>query len=227
MSKVKGNAPTLNVVQKELNVTRPSGFQLKGTLSYREDQTPVGPVLIFLHGTMSSADHNFVPDLASKLSKEMGIRTYRFDFRFSQNEFEPQHRYKFSGYADDVDDLNAVIRSLSLDGFLVWGLIGHSRGSNDALIYARDISRQSLCSAKPKSFHHAPSSSSVIDLAIETDLVAIEESVKAESGMYPDPQRFCVVACAPRFNMPNMLTTLFNAEQISLIEVCKCDVIIS
>ena len=46
------------------------------------------------------------------------------------------HRYKFSGYEDDVDDLKTVITQLRKDGFTPFCLFGHSRGANDVLIYS-------------------------------------------------------------------------------------------
>lgn len=127
MASSKLKAPQHTVVEKDFNVVKDSGFVLKGKLTLREGQPESGPILVFLHGTMSYADHNYVPDLANKLAKDFGIRSYRFDFRFGQCDFEPTHRYKFSGYADDVDDLDIVIKVLSSEGYQVWGLVGHSR----------------------------------------------------------------------------------------------------
>lgn len=186
MSSSKKSAASVPAVDEEFNIVKPSGFALNGTLTRREDQSRCGPVVIFLHGTMSSANHNFVPDLAQRLAKEQGIRTYRFDFRFDRNEFEPGHRYKFSGYEDDVDDLKSVVSALTLDGFQVWGLVGHSRGSNDALIFSSRY-------LKPEN-----------------------DELAKTLGL--DANKFCVIACAPRFAMPRMLTTLFAGEQIAEIE---------
>jgi predicted alpha/beta-fold hydrolase len=125
-------------VEVEYNVTRPSGYVLEGTLSFPKDAEQKGPILIFVHGTMSSKDHNFVPDISKKIIQDFGIRSYRYNSRFDRSEFEPDHRYKFSGYNDDIDDLKCVISQLKNDGYTPFCLFGHSRGANDVLLYASE-----------------------------------------------------------------------------------------
>ena len=44
----------------------------KGTLSHPKGASTSGPIIIFVHGTMSSKDHNFVPDLCKKMVQDYG-----------------------------------------------------------------------------------------------------------------------------------------------------------
>ena len=89
--------PTYEPEDLEFNIVRSSGLTLEGTLTVPKNAKPEGPVVVFMHGTMSNRNHNFVPELAAKLVKDHGIRSYRFDFRLGKTEAEPDHRYKFSG----------------------------------------------------------------------------------------------------------------------------------
>lgn len=94
---------------------------------------------MLLHGLLSNRDHNFAPALAEALSKATGSAVYRFDCRFSpEPEKEPEYRYRFSGFLDDVDDLLVVLRHLKADGYAPWCLVGHSRGANVALLAGAD-----------------------------------------------------------------------------------------
>jgi predicted alpha/beta-fold hydrolase len=175
--------------EKPFDVTRPSGRLLPGTLhipTIGGKSSRGGPCVVFMHGTLSDRNHNFVPDLSTKLVKELGVSTYRFDSRFSACEEEPEHRYSFSGYSSDVDDLRCVVKALATEGFDVFCLIGHSRGANDILLFAAEQCANSIYpDAAPQLL---------------------------------DPSKLVLVTAAPRFNMPRMLTTLFSAEKIALIE---------
>jgi hypothetical protein len=162
---------------------------------------------------MSNRDHNFVPDLCKKLVKEHGLRSYRFDLRFDKDEFEPEHRYKFSGYSDDIDDLECVIRTLRMEGYTPFCLFGHSRGANDVLLYASTRHIQADKAAGEHDHHHrVQSATSVADISTE-----LQEISNSDSHLL-DPSILSVVVAAPRFNMPNMLTTLFAPEKIALLE---------
>lgn len=192
MTKNKGVANnTTEFIEIDYDVTRPSGFVLRGTLTYPVGESYHGPCVVFLHGTMSNRNHNFVPELCNKLIKEHGIRSFRYDSRFDKSDHEPDHRYKFSGYADDLDDLECVVRHLKKNDFIPFCLFGHSRGANGALLYA---SSRLLKDQHSNNTH--------------TD----EEHVALL-----DPTKFCCVVAAPRFNMPMMLTSLFSQEQIDLL----------
>lgn len=136
MSKTGNKVPTFEVEEVQYDILRPSGHILEGTLTVPKDSQKPGPLMIFLHGTHSNRNHNFVPELCTKLVKDHGIRSYRFDFRVGPTEAEPDHRYKFSGYNDDLNDLECVVQSLVQAGFQICGIFGHSRGANDALLYA-------------------------------------------------------------------------------------------
>lgn len=117
------------IVEDMFDIVRPSGETLQGTLVYRSDTNRVGPVIVYIHGTLSSGSHNFTTGLAHKLAKDHGIRSYRYNGRFSATEFEPLHRYKFSGYEDDISDMVYVISTLNAEGFKTWCILGHSRGA--------------------------------------------------------------------------------------------------
>ena len=166
MSKTGSKGPVFEAEEVSYNIPRPSGHLLEGTLTVPKDSKREGRVIVFLHGTHSNRNHNFVPELCTKLVKDHGIASYRFDFRVGSTAAEPDHRYKFSGYNDDLNDLDCVIRNLVQTGFTICGIIythlrphthlsiempsnnslttlvhptgifGHSRGANDALLYA-------------------------------------------------------------------------------------------
>lgn len=180
----------MSAMEEPFNVTRPSGRQLVGTLLLpKRDEGIIrsGPCVVFFHGTLSDRNHNFVPDLCLKVVKDIGCATFRYDSRFGPSEEEPEHRYKFSGYADDVDDLKCVILSLQNEGFEVFCLVGHSRGANDVMLLAAEESAN-IIHAKDDSF-------------IRPHLF--------------DVHKFALVAAAPRFHMPRMLYTLFAEDQIA------------
>ena len=134
----------IEIESVELNIVRPSGYSINGTLTFPKGEVREGPIVVFLHGTMSDRNHNFVPELTDKLVKSFGIRSYRFDFRFDKTDEEPNHRYKFSGYNDDINDMEYVISYLQKSGFQPFCLFGHSRGANDALIYASTRLKQTI-----------------------------------------------------------------------------------
>lgn len=188
-------------MEEVLNIRKPSGHVLEGFLTFSSLESKKGDVIVYIHGTLSDAKHNFTNELAKKLAIDQGLRSYRYTGRFHSTEIEPGHRYKFSGFEDDLDDMKCVISHLKKEGYEPWCLLGHSRGANDALIYAsRYFSGSSLC-------QKAVSSSSVASLGDTCHDSAADASIASD--------RLVVVAVAPRFNMPLMLDTLFNAEQLS------------
>jgi alpha-beta hydrolase superfamily lysophospholipase len=190
MGKNKAQSVSAKSVEVEYKVVKKSGCVLDGVITHREDLPPVGPIIIFCHGTLSDMRHNFTDDLTNKLSNELGLRSYRFNFRFDASEFEPNHRYKFSGYEDDVDDLKAVVAALKMDGYTPWCLFGHSRGANDVLIYA-DRFGGGLGG------------------------VGAGESKEQEGAYLLHPDALAVVVAAPRFDMNNMSKTIFSPEQLA------------
>ena len=180
-------------VEEAFNVTRPSGRQLQGTLLLPKKEESVirsGPCVVFVHGTLSDRNHNFVPELCAKIVKEIGCATYRYDSRFGPSEEEPEHRYKFSGYADDVDDLKHVIFGLQLAGFEIFCLVGHSRGANDIMLLAAEES---------------------------TNIIQAKDDSMIRPHLF-DIHKLALVAAAPRFHMPSMLYTLFSEEQIAQLD---------
>jgi hypothetical protein len=177
---------------------------------YREDLPIKGPVALYIHGTMSSYDHNFTNELAQKLAKEHGIRSFRYNSRFSATEFEPTHRYRFSGYDDDIDDMMHVVKALKSDGFEVNWLIGHSRGANDALIYASRYC--SNIDALTSEFHRLSAST-----GNDENLVNESRSTK-DLSHFLNPDKLSIIAISPRYNMQNMLSAIFSAEKIQQLE---------
>lgn len=179
--------------EEAFNVTRPSGRQLQGTLLLpKKEETIIrsGPCVVFVHGTLSDRNHNFVPDLCVKIVKDVGCATYRYDSRFGPSEEEPEHRYRFSGYADDVDDLKHVILSLQNEGFEIFCLVGHSRGANDIMLLAAEES---------------------------TNIIHAKDDSLVRPHLF-DISKLALVAAAPRFNMPRMLYTLFSEDQIAQLD---------
>ncbi|GJJ77659.1 hypothetical protein EMPS_10018 [Entomortierella parvispora] len=86
---------------------------------------------IICHGVLGHKNYLFQPTLASQLAPMMD--TFRFDFR-GNGESEGQMGY--SNWDDDQADLNAVISYFEPKGYLIYALIGHSRGAISCLNYA-------------------------------------------------------------------------------------------
>jgi len=123
---------------RDCHIIRPSGVALTGTLleAARPCAESERPCIVLTHGLLSHRDHNFAPALEEALHKATGHAVYRFDFRFHADEREPEFKYRFSGFADDCDDLLVVLRALKADGLRPWCLVGHSRGANGVLLAA-------------------------------------------------------------------------------------------
>ena len=138
----------VEVTETPFPVTRGSGQVLDGFITTTSSITNK-LMMVWMHGTLSEYNHNFTTDLATKLAKDFGISSFRYDSRFSQTEKEPNHRYRFSGFEDDIDDMKNVIKALKNEGYGVWALLGHSRGANDALIYASRYNFSLSASSSP------------------------------------------------------------------------------
>jgi non-heme chloroperoxidase len=182
------------------SVVKKSGYILDGTITVREGEKHQGPIIIFAHGTLSSGNHNFTDELTQKLSNELGMRSYRFNFRFDKSDAEPEHRYKYSGYEDDISDLEAVVASLRADGYIPWCFFGHSRGSNDVLMYAARHT-QGRCES-PELLGESKSD------------VYANDDICAAATMEFDRLGLALVVAAPRYDMTCMSSTIFSAEQI-------------
>lgn len=197
MGKIK--AVPYKSIDREYNVSKKSGYVLTGIITEREEMCSVTlpaneqekHIIVFCHGTLSDARHNFTDELTSKLAIEYGLKSYRFNFRFDQSEFETTHRYKYSGYQDDLEDLKDVICSLKLDGYIPWCLFGHSRGANDILIYCSQY-HNIMVNNNCESNNH-------IDHLLDANKIAL-------------------IAAAPRFNMKNMSRTIFSDDQLNTIQ---------
>jgi pimeloyl-ACP methyl ester carboxylesterase len=216
MSKPRGAPAAVAIVPEdvEMNVIRPSGRVLPGTLTVPQGvERKEGPVVVFLHGTHSNKDHNFVPDLAAKLCKDHGIRSFRFDFRVDKSEEEPEHRYRFSGYKDDLDDMEVAVAQLQRSGYTPFCLFGHSRGANDALLYASTR----LARGADGNANAVPDNVFARLGALSVSDAPSCASPPSPADILLNPAQLCLVCAAPRFNMPNMLPTLFAAEKVALL----------
>ncbi|KAI0265547.1 ectomycorrhiza-regulated esterase [Gloeopeniophorella convolvens] len=84
-------------------------------------------IALILHGTMGHKDYLFQKGLAAKLP----IDSFRFDFRGSH---ESGGKWRYDGFADDVEDIRTVVANLTQEyGYVVDLLVGHSRGSIAAM----------------------------------------------------------------------------------------------
>lgn len=197
--------------QLEISAVRPSGVLLPGTLLRRAvaaaSSLPV-PCIVMLHGVLSHRDHNFAPALAEALFKSTGHAIYRFDFRFNpEPDKEPDFRYRFSGFADDIDDLRVVLARLKSLGYAPWCLVGHSRGANDVLIAADEL-------INFFSGHDSLVGSSALDASSPCSGAGSAPSVEDA----PRPPRLAVAALAARFTMPQMFARLFSPEQQAAVD---------
>ena len=195
------------------NVERSSGRILEGFITAPSGKHQPGFITVWMHGTMSDYNHNFTQDLANKMCKDHGICSYRFNLRYHSTENEPDHRYRFSGFDDDIDDMRYVVRALKKAGYEVWALIGHSRGANDALIYASRYYHSSISLSK--------SSDSVATLASMIDNNSNNGGAQVEDNddLMIDVGKLAVVSIAPRFNMKRMPKCIFSSDQLSELEV--------
>lgn len=196
----KSSKVAVKSVDITYSVVKKSGYVLDGTITVREGDKHEGPIIIFAHGTLSSGNHNFTDELTQKLSNELSMRSYRFNFRFDKSEAEPDHRYKYSGYEDDISDLEAVVASLRADGYMPWCFFGHSRGSNDVLMYAA---------------RHTKARCNTPELAGESKATdATAEMLSASAMLEFENLGLVVVVTAPRFDMSKMSATIFSEEQV-------------
>jgi alpha-beta hydrolase superfamily lysophospholipase len=179
----------------EYNISRPSGYILTGTMiqaNPSSSSTGATPVIVMMHGLLSERNHNFAPALAEALAKVTGHSVFRYDSRFAPDVNEPDFRYRFSGFEDDVDDLTFVLKQLKKDGYAPWALVGHSRGANDVL----------LASSKDHILGH---------FACDTT-----------APVGTPPLRLAVCALAARFTMPDMFRRIFSEENQKAVDDPSC-----
>lgn len=169
------------------------------------------PIIIFCHGTLSDARHNFTDELTTKLALELGLMSYRFNFRLDQSKYEPNHRYRYSGYIDDIDDLKDVIVSLKNDGYLPWCLFGHSRGANDVLLYS-----SRYCCNRSSTINNLMNSN--IKSADDSNGDSSSSSISSYDYLL-DENKIVIIVAAPRYDMKKMSSTIFNIEQLDEINI--------
>lgn len=91
-----------------------------------------------LHGLLSDKDHNFAPELARRVAAHLALNVVRFDFRSAADpRAEPEYRYRFCGFEEDVDDVRVVAEQVWGGGLSlgpVRAVLGHSRGANVAIM---------------------------------------------------------------------------------------------
>lgn len=117
------------------------------------------------------------------------------------------------------------------DGFTPFVLFGHSRGSNDALIYASTRLQQltgnssSLLlaadggnSASTVAAAHNGGESSSSSSSSAAAAASHSSAMDSECTLHLlDADKLAVVVAAPRFDMKRMPQCIFNAEQLALL----------
>lgn len=206
----------LQMEQLEVAAARPSGVVLPGALlrpAAAAGSPGSVPCIVMLHGVLSHRDHNFAPALAEALFKTTGHAIYRFDFRFApEPDKEPDFRYRFSGFADDIDDLRVVIAHLKATGYAPWCLVGHSRGANDVLIAAAELASMFTDS-------DAAAGSAAVDASVCAGAgAALAPLATSAVSSLSRPPRLAVAALAARFTMPQMFARLFSPEQQAAVD---------
>ncbi|KAF9111168.1 hypothetical protein BGX27_005309 [Mortierella sp. AM989] len=73
----------------------------------------------------------FQPMVANKVAPYMD--TFRFDFR---GNGDSEGEMGYSNWADDQEDIDAVIKHFERQGYYIYAIIGHSRGAISSLRYA-------------------------------------------------------------------------------------------
>ena len=113
-------------------IKRKSGRVLPGTLTRTQAPESTRRVVLLLHGMIANRNHTFAPALAQAIAARANVHVLRFDFRGPQREadpVEPAHRFRVSGFADDVDDVRAAVAALAERDLEPCAVIGHSRGA--------------------------------------------------------------------------------------------------
>lgn len=86
-------------------------------------------LLILCHGMFYTKDSVFLPYLDEKLP----YNTLSFDF---SGNGDSQGKFTLGGYHKEVEDIKSVVDYSVRQGYRVIGLIGHSKGANDVLLYS-------------------------------------------------------------------------------------------
>ena len=210
----------MEITEAPFNVVRSSGEVLQGFITAPASQHEHKYITIWMHGTISEYNHNFTSDLANKLAKDHGIMSYRFNLRFDSTEKEPDHRYRFCGFDDDIDDMMCVVRALKSAGYEPWGLIGHSRGANDALIYASRY-HSSIYSSKNIGKKSSDSIATLVAMMdnLNGDSGGVHSNVNEDTDdAVIDVSKLVVVSIAPRFDMKRMPECIFSPDQLNELE---------
>ncbi len=126
-------------------VTSGSHFNFKYSIATSEELTQqlltesrkidiAKPVIIICHGFMSWRNQMLLANLASKLSKELGVHTLRFDFTGNGHS---SGEWKYANYKQEVEDLGTVVNFVKSGlGCKVGCIIGHSHGFSAVLHYS-------------------------------------------------------------------------------------------
>lgn len=90
-------------------------------------------IIIICHGRAGTKENSIIKALSQGLYKQ-GINSYRFDF---SGVGESQGDYINTNTTKELSDLKAVVNHYRDQGYRV-GLIGHSRGGKDVILYASE-----------------------------------------------------------------------------------------
>ncbi|CAF0789113.1 unnamed protein product [Didymodactylos carnosus] len=129
-----------NFDEEEFFVTNKNGHKLSCTFHRQrdpyKDEWNREHVVIVCHGYLSEKNANFFPELSSDLNQ---YHSLRFDFH-GCGKSDGREQWDYGGYEDEVhSDLRFLVEYLRDDkkhAYFIRGLVGHSRGGTNILLYA-------------------------------------------------------------------------------------------
>lgn len=110
-------------------IETPLGYKLNAKIDIVDSESK--NIVIVCHGYLSDSTFGLC---AAICNAEM-FNTVRFDFH-GCGVSEGEDQWSFGGYMGEVEDIKFVRDYLVNNGWNVTGLIGHSRGGDDVLLYA-------------------------------------------------------------------------------------------
>lgn len=100
------------------------------------------PCVLLAHGYMSDRDSGLLVDLAAALAQR-GVWSLRFDF---SGNGASQGRFRYGHYRAEARELRAAKAwAEAARGACIVGLVGHSKGATDALLYAAEFGDIARC----------------------------------------------------------------------------------
>jgi pimeloyl-ACP methyl ester carboxylesterase len=137
---------TLRMIEKPFRIRNSSGDVITGDLRYVDDGL-IRPVLVVCHGFTAHKDWGPFPFFGKRLAA-LGFATIVFNFSHNGigdnfKKFTEYDRFSRNTIGKELEDLRGVINAIGrgelgdkiLDRHRI-GLVGHSRGSGVAMLYA-------------------------------------------------------------------------------------------